>query len=222
MKHVILIISFCSALYTYGQEYRNTITNFEKGTKTFEGGLGFDINSRNTNNNTVNNNFSVSLYPSYGKFIRENLLAGVAINLGYGYQAIENLNSDFSENTNSYNIGLRPFIRKYYILAPGFFIFGQAGLSYSYGWSNSIIEDLNSTINGRGNTHFFSLNAYPGLSFFISPKLALESRLFGLNFFHNKHESSGLYDYNYSSTNLSVGAGLGGINLSLRYFIFPE
>jgi len=221
MKHIILIISICSAFYSYGQEYRNTITNFEKGTKTFDGGLGFDIGGRNANN-TVYNNFSVSKYPSYGKFIRENILAGVALNLGYGYQKIETLNTDYSEITNSYNIGLRPFIRKYYPLAPGFFFFGQASLGYSYGWSTTIFEDLNTNLDGRGNSHHFSMNAYPGLTFFISPKLALESRLFGLSFYHNKYERSGLYDYNSTSTNLSFGAGLGGINLSLRYFIFPE
>ncbi|HMP98361.1 MAG TPA: hypothetical protein PKC24_01180 [Cyclobacteriaceae bacterium] len=220
MRTLIFTICLCSAVYSFGQEYRNTTTVFETSTKSYEGGLGFDISNR-TINNTRYNYFSASLYPSYGKFIRENLLVGVGINLGYGLQTTDNTNSDYFETTNSYNIGIRPFIKKYYNLAPGFFIYGQANARYNYGWLNSEVEDFNFNQSNSGNSHNFGMSISPGISFFISPKFAIESRLFGINFFHTRAKDD-FYSGDYSATNLSVGAGIGGINLALRYFIFPN
>jgi hypothetical protein len=220
MKKSILLICLCSALYSFGQEFRNTTTSFNSGTITFAGGIGFDLYNRKSNNN-IYNTYGASLYPSMGKFVRENLLFGVGLNMGYGYQTNQNSINDYFETTNSYSIGLSPFIRKYYPLAPGFFVFGNVSSGYRYGWSSTVVESNNFNQDGKGNTHNFSLDISPGLSFFISPKLAIESRLFGVSFYHYRMKG-GIYDNKHSSTNISAGAGLGGINLSLRYFIFAE
>jgi hypothetical protein len=120
--------------------------------------------SEQTNHNTT---FSVSV----GKAFKENSVYG--INLSYGNASSNNNdgnNNYYKAKTNLYNAGI--FYRKYKTLAKDFYLFGEAGASYS--GSKNTQTDLSGNKVHITNTTGGQISLAPGISYQLLKKFQVE------------------------------------------------
>jgi hypothetical protein len=145
-----------------------------KGTILLGGDLGFSTYSDKTTSNGTNMGLipsstkftEFSIAPSIGMAIRDNLVLG--LNLGLGYSNETN-NPDSKEN--DYSIGI--FLRNYKYLGSRFYFFGETRLGFSY-------DDATSDDSTGYPTHEetkscnVNLSFSPGVAYALNRKWQLE------------------------------------------------
>jgi hypothetical protein len=134
--------------------------------------------------NTADFNISV------GKAVKENTVVGII--LTYSPYSANNysafgLNGPLRYQDNSYTIGI--FYRKYKSLGKDFFLFGEAGASYSGSSISAKDSTGNKVLTGSGNGG--TINLFPGISYKVSKKFFLDISIPSLIFAQ------------YSKTNIS-------------------
>jgi hypothetical protein len=167
------------------------------------------FNSSNTNHNGTASAYKTSTYdimimPRIGKFLTEKLAIGLDLDLAFNGQKTD-LNP--GSNSNSYGLGLSPFLRFYALRWNKFSVYGEGNLGMSFSISKNKVAGVIS--NGPKNA-LISLGIHPGLSYDISKKISLETSLnflsLGYNYSISKNGSS-----TDKSLNYNFGAGLGNI-----------
>ncbi|MCF2442900.1 hypothetical protein L0657_02945 [Dyadobacter sp. CY345] len=150
-------------------------TKYLGGTVNLTGVHGKSSVSTTTKSNQVNISPEIQL----GKFIKDNRLVGLGV--GANLNLIwfkDNSNTDDYKNKTNYNqFFLSPYIRHYKSLNSKFAIFLNSSVDLSYLSIKSQTDFLSSSENGYG----IALNIVPGISYWITPRFALESDINLLN-----------------------------------------
>jgi hypothetical protein len=116
----------------------------------------------------------ISITPSYGYFVLNNLCVGANVNTLFArstnkpYASVRDLNSD------TQSIGAGPFVRYYLPLDSKLYAFAAA--SYSWRWSQIKYESVDNTgiTTTTIKAPYTMWDAGLGLSYFISPSTAIE------------------------------------------------
>jgi len=162
MKTKILFLSaifFCAAITTNAQ--------INEGKYLLGGGISFS-----TQGNTVNSSKNQSLYTNiqFGKFIKDNTVAGVIFS--YGYTNLGSYNK-----TNSYSAGI--FYRKYKSLAKSFYFFGELDGVYNYSKNTQGIFEIGNMAQ-RYTSNGGSVSLTPGISYSVCKKMQIELSMLNL------------------------------------------
>jgi hypothetical protein len=176
--------------------------------------LGFNSNSQinktdqfiggsiSLGNNFKDKQWSYSINPNYGYFIRENLAVGVGLNL-YG--------AKFSNSYSFYDYGGDVFIKKYYKIDNNNSFFFS--LNYAIGYSH--LEKRNSTYDNINNKVYYiysnqnelKTSIIPSFTFFPTKKLALSLNIGSL-----------MYQYTIDTKTSEINLNLNSIGFGLNYF----
>lgn len=164
---------------------------------------------------TVTNPYSsgwVTVAPTFGKAIREDLVLGGE--LSFGYNKTKYQGSAYQE-TRSNSYGAHVFIRRYRTLGKGFFLFGEArtGMAYNhFRYLSPQSPSLEYTQQGIAA----DISVYPGLAYALTNKLQVEAGFSNLGLIRYSHLSTsgtansagGTSDSFTFSSSLSSNAGL--------------
>jgi hypothetical protein len=206
MKQLFLFVFLLSTFTAFAQ--------FEKGTRTIGinlAGIGFtnyqqsfDLGSIGTSTNT-NNSFNISLQPSMGKFVSNNLLigGGPTVNL----TTVKYTSSGIDYSGNTFTGGVNVFGR-YYFTGEGFLPYVQLNTGAAFGGGS---QDGNlkgtlasgQTYTGKYEEKFksifnFNVGVGAGLTKMLNKNVGLDIGLaYQLNL--RKYNYSALTNYNYSN-----------------------
>ena len=199
----------------------------KKGDIVLGGNLGYTDQSQTVLSSppVTTKSTSLSINPSIGKAIRDNLVLGIdfAYMHGTGDQTPAGTGSS-SQTENGFTAGV--FIRRYKPIGAGFSLFGQAEVSGNYSHSNYAAPSSGIVLS-RYNDYGFALVLAPGIAYALSRKWQIETSLpnfLSVNYQYNKTTQQ----YNSSSPS-SVDGHTFGFSSSLtgndeftvgvRYFI---
>jgi hypothetical protein len=144
----------------------------EKGTKYLGGTINLGGSHYKptlggaTNTNQVNFNPSLQM----GKMIRPNRMIGLEAAASWNIMSYkyENAGIEYKDGMNQSSYTLSPFVRQYKSINAKFAIFLHSALDLSY-------LRLKSQHSDAQNGHGIGLRIMPGLSYWITPRFALES-----------------------------------------------
>lgn len=191
---LLCIITFnCPAQMKKG----NRIIGASIGSIFFNSGtMEVTVPSPTTGYTVKNNSYGISLNPSMGWFITENLVVGTIINTTFKHEKTTN---EASGNTyaevenNSFNIGIGGFARNYFKSSPGKYVpFIQATLTAGSGtlknegffYNGTAYKD---TYSGKGSGIFnFNADLSIGLTKFLNENTGIDISA-GYNFNYNKN-----------------------------------
>jgi hypothetical protein len=193
---------------------------FNQRTLNISGNTSSNLDSNNKN---TNSNFRFTFTPEVGFFISDNFAIGANINLGVYNTTTNSKNltsliyTQTSDNQFTYGLGI--FARRYFKIADKFIFFLNGNISYAI-----ITEKDNLTSNNPGfipptettpNTDKISVNINPGMVYFVTPKLGIEtsfgSLYYNLSTSKNKkvsydnHISNSIYGLNLNVSTFAIG-----------------
>jgi len=192
----------------------------KKGSWLLGGDVDFNIQnaSQPAGNSYTSSSANISLYPSLGKAIRDNLVLGA--DLSYLHSQSKNADPNVPTTTNStfnqYGFGL--FLREYKPLGKGFSLFAQERLGGSYG------DGLPSGSEDFGHSYFLSLGLTPGLAYTVCGRMQLEASLPSLFSIGYSHQKVGSAPNEYKYDSFGAGTNLGSdffsnITLGFRFIL---
>jgi hypothetical protein len=202
---------------------------FSKGTVL----LGGDINFQSsTDKLTVDNapqagttskQTNISLQPSVGKAIQDNLVLGFG--LDFAYSAVPNPGS----NQYQYNeYGAEIFLRKYKELGNRFYLFGESNLGFDYSDLQFDYQPSNEPFSTEIKGYAINLVFTPGIAYAVSHKWQVEIELPSLlyaSYGQSKENDlyTGMPDQHRSTKGFDFGSGLSTttiyLALGLHYVI---
>ncbi len=166
-----------------------SLTSFaqvSKGKWLVGGGFeSFNRTSTMTNPGVENKSSQVSVSPRVGYFFADRWAAGIAPSYSHGKYK----DSLQTSKGNGYSIGA--FVRYYQPIGEKLAIFGSLnGISYAAG-SNEL-DHVDNALSRKNKYRSVGVGAFiqPGIAYFITPKIGLETSFGGLNlgYFNNKGE----------------------------------
>jgi hypothetical protein len=187
-------------------------------------GGNFSAGSSSDKSDGVNRtlkNTNLSFSPSYGRAIRDNLVVGFDLMIGYSSQP---LNATDVSQGNTYGAGF--FVRKYKSLGSGFSLFGQTRVGVDY----QEYQTVNYTTTGAQHSDQRILGVdlvfTPGIAYAVSRRWQLETSFPNLAYISYSHSSStnkqaGQPDFHdkFDSFGVASSLGLYSFSLGLRYVI---
>ena len=224
MRKSILITSVCLSLFciVFSSE-----AQIEKGMKVLGGSVSFS-NSNSKQKDSLsgqsNKGFGFIVNPQIGVFVSNKVCLGVSGFFGYDKW---NYSNYYYSNSNSLkghsmSYGLSPYVKYFKKFGDNFY--GYARGYASFGLQNGYTKSATNTFvptpsESRTTGYNYSAGVGFGLTYFVTPKLALDVSL--ANFGYN-HSSNSLKDKSYDTYNKSSGffsrVGLNGIGLGLNYY----
>ena len=117
-------------------------------------------------------------------------------------------NGGSSQTTDGYGLGY--FIRKYKMLGSGFALFAEGNLGGSYNHYKNTPSAGSGSAETDSKTYGVNLGFYPGIAYFISRHVMLETGFQNLvyaNYGHAKNTTAGVPGYT-SSSGFAIGTGL--------------
>ncbi|MGY6650305.1 outer membrane protein [Wenyingzhuangia sp. IMCC45574] len=217
MKKMLLSVLMFTTLIGFSQE-----KEFESPFKKGRFAIGGTVSFRNNENTRVsqdgideivskNKNEYSTIRPSFGYFIKDNMVVGASLGYGYSKNSSENeYNNGINLNeTNSrfesYSLG--GYVKKYYKLYHRFYFYVSGDANFS------ISDTSDSDSKGKG----FSISFNPGLSWVLNKHLAVKVGFDDvLGYRYNSFEFE-----NGDSSGNELFADLGNSTLSVgfRYFL---
>jgi hypothetical protein len=188
MKRVLffaLLLGFATLQAQNSDEDKRTIS---KGTWNLEGNVGFGFNSSESdylNANQEANGSFISIFPSIGYSVADQWMVGLKTGYGFNKSEIERSNEAVSSENKSESITLAPYVRRYFGLTSNLVAHLQGEMGYLRAWTESVSSDSNRSTS-EVNQYFAAIR--PGLSFFVSDKLALETFIGALQYSSSKNE----------------------------------
>ncbi|MFV0290635.1 MAG: hypothetical protein ACK5IJ_07025 [Mangrovibacterium sp.] len=144
------------------------------------GSLGF---------NTTENLTSFNISPEVGKVVSEKLWVGAKVGFSFSNEEVGSL------ETKTTSFGLTPYARYYMLRLNKFAIAAQGELSY---WMNSTkVGDADSS-----SISSFGFNVYPYLTYDLTDRVVLQTRINGFNFGINSTDSNTSFGFGASSNNI--------------------
>lgn len=170
-KNILLVMLYCFC-FTFSVQ-----AQLQKGTKYLGSTVSFSgYNNRPGKDVDQPTNFNqISFNPSLqvGSFIKDKVMVGVnagaSLYFGWTKSRYSGAFPDFKENRQTYS--LSPFIRHYKSLNPKWAIFLNSSADFFYLRSGMNPLSINVVENGFAA----GVQIIPGISYWISPRFALES-----------------------------------------------
>lgn len=189
MKKVLLFVAFAAISLSSSAQ-------FAKGDSYISGGVGF---SQSKTGSASSSNYAIS--PNYGYFVTNNIAVGVG--LGFGGNTAKNGLGIKTANASALSAGV--FARYYTTPSKAFSFFGNAGVNYT---SNTDKIPATSV-----KTSGFGISVAPGISYFVSNRLAIESTVGSLGYSTSKADLTGAV----STNNFGLNLNLSSISFGLVY-----
>jgi hypothetical protein len=189
MKKVLFIAAFAAISFTSSAQ-------FAKGDSYISGGVGF---SQAKTGSASTSNYAIS--PNYGYFVTNNIAVGVG--LGFGGSTAKNAAGVKTVDASALSAGV--FARYYTTPAKAFSFFGNLGVNYTSGTDKIPATDVKTT--------GFGIAIAPGISYFVSNRLAIESTIGSLGYSTSKTDVTGAV----STNNLGLNLNLSSISFGLVY-----
>lgn len=145
---------------------------------------------------------SYFLLPSIARAVKDDLLVG--LNLTYSHSKGKTGSPVAISTQNIYGLGI--FIRRYKTLGAGFALFAEGDLGGGYTLSNNYTEG--GTKPPANKSYTINAGFYPGIAYFISKHVQLETGLQNLAYIQYAHSKSGQVPTEMKSSTFSVGSGL--------------
>jgi hypothetical protein len=232
MKKLLLVLISFTAFVSYGQ--------FTKGTRMVGvniGSAGFSANSTSFDQegvglSTSKTNFiNVSVSPSMGWFINENVVIGG--NLAINFQNRNYKAGSFADSkTNDLTFGLGAFGR-YYFGSSGFMPYLQASLGGAFGSGKATGNSKNSSYSDKWEENrkgIFNLSAgvSAGITKMLNKNVGLDLGL-GYSFVNSSYNYSAITNRQYVSTNTErletkgkYSNSINGVAVSFGLLIFLD
>ncbi|GLU51753.1 hypothetical protein [Dyadobacter frigoris] len=181
----------------------------QKGTKYVAATINFNgshlaIDNLSSPGDTKYNTFNLNPSFQFGKFVSENKMIGIGIGTNLIFQKVKDTysgqESEYMNNSLRYNIS--PYIRHYKSLSPKWAVFLNSSVVLSY-------IHFKSTYNGeprKTDGYSAGLQLTPGISYWITPRFALETDLNFLSLaagYQQYPTSKSLYFNSAVTTNLT-------------------
>ncbi len=227
LKVIIFSFALCLTVVSNAQ--------IEKGMKVVTGTISYQNNNSKTQdsiNYQDSKSHTIGLSPKIGLFLSDNFCIGIAVplkyssgNNNYTYE-YPTSNNKLSFKTHTFNYAVSPYATYYKKIADKFY--GYISGSVSFGLQNSNnkrvfsytdylspINNSSSIIKTNSYGYNYSANLNFGLTYFISPKVAIEASLGSVGYtgsststkdksYENYIKNSGFY-----SSIVTNGLGLG-------------
>lgn len=156
--------------------------------------------------------FGISISPFAGKFLSEKVAIGIMVNLSGGNS--KNV-TDHTNLSKDFTLGVHPFVRYYFVQWNKFSLFGVGKTGMNFTQSKNFYDGTK-TSKSTGRT--FSINVYPGLSYSLSDKIALESEINILSLGYDYYSSKGETLKSHGSEfTLSGSSDIGYISIGAIY-----
>ena len=205
MKKLILFSSI-GFLCLVGEVHAQLV----KGTKY----LGATVSFYGQNNNAdypqgdkfTYHNFAVNPSLRFGKFVKDNVMLGLDLSPGLALQRNKNrlFETEVKSGTNLMTLGLNPYIRNYKSLSSKWAIYLHSSLNLSYLRLKNFDGDQTDYENG----YSVGFSVRPGVSYWFSPRFALEADVNVLSLGVNYTDFNGNNTFGVST----------GINTSLQQY----
>jgi hypothetical protein len=181
------------------------ITNaqIKKGDVLLGGNVGFSKQTISSASPYTNDQTAFSISPSIAKAVKDDLIVGV--NLTYFHNREKQGGTPYVITTQD-NYGLGFLVRKYKTLGAGFALFAEGDLSGLYELSNNY--DIGDTKPPADKTYSINLGFYPGIAYFISRHVQLETGIQNLAYVQYGHTKMGQAPNEVKSNTFSLGTNL--------------
>lgn len=202
----------------------NVNAQFQKGNKVLGFGLDFTSDSREQNYSPsigrVKSNL-VNISTEFGFAKAESRVNGFYLNLGYGVANTEYVQpSIYTTKSQTVDIGLGYFVRKYMPLANRFYVFGEgsAGAFYSANYFSKLKDPYFQRFGA-------SISIKPGLAYKLKERFLLELRFADLaNIGYTQQEARTGVDNKNVDRHFNIGSRLGlgylnNIGIGARWII---
>lgn len=158
------------------------------------------VNPVSANNPVDQTNFSFT--PSVARAVKDDLIVG--LNLTYTYNKTKSGTPAYISTQGGYGLGV--FVRKYKTLGAGFALFAEGDLGGMYQLSKSYADGGTKPPADKS----YSINAgfYPGIAYFISKHVQLETGLQNMGYIQYAHAKTGQDVAEVKSSTFTVGSSL--------------
>jgi len=173
----------------------------KKGDVLLGGNVNFSTsNVKPTGSGSDATSFAIS--PSIGKAVKDDLVVGLNLNYSHGRSKYGSPATISTGDT----YGLGVFVRKYKSLGANFALFAEGDLSGAYQQSNSYPDGGTKPPANKG--YSISAGFYPGLAYFISRHVQIETGMQNLAYASYVHTKTGDGASESKSNSFNVGTGL--------------
>ena len=175
MKRLVLFTLVATACATLSRAQV-----IEKGKKILGGSVNLDLSfSKDTFSNSAAKDFStfsISLSPTYGKAIRNNLVFGYGLNLGFTTSQQESREAE--DKFRGYNIGGSVFLEKFFDLGKSFYVSGKTATGLHYNRLKQRSYFQNTIVSGsRTSLYSVRLELVPSLGYAINKNFLVQMNL---------------------------------------------
>ncbi len=184
MKKILILTALLTGVCTFAQEVNEGEKLILKsGTFSLGGNLNFGTSSQDfssESSQSVDKNTFFRIQPRFGYFIVNNFEIGIALDYT---QSVANILVQTQPVTDQDNIrstfGVIPYVRGYKSINKKLLLFVQGEAGYNF--FKSELEINSSNLNTL-TIDTFELGVKPGITYFISKRMALEASLGGLTY----------------------------------------
>ena len=206
-----LLLATCIAACTIS----SVDAQIKKGATLLGGQLGFSSTTTDYQSTTPSSvkNSSISISPTFGKALKENLVVGADFTFGYG--KFGNKNSIEQINTG-YGLGF--FIRQYKELGKGFYLFGQGRLGGNY----TRLKQTGALAPAGGEVgkdYNIQLTFYPGIAYSATRRLQLEAGLNNMVAVQYAHSSNLSTKSDGFSLSTSLNSAMSNFTIGFRILL---
>jgi hypothetical protein len=200
-----------------------------KGSFVLGGNLLYDnqkdnITGGQTGSGSTFKSNQLTVNPSIGKAIRDNLVLGLDIAYMHG-NSTSNANGTTSTPSDGFTLGV--FIRRYKFLGSGFALFGQAEIGGGYSHAHAINAPGNMPAADVTNVGSGYLTFYPGIAYALNRHWQIETGLanfLSISYYHSRETTSNTNQPDQIDTrhDFNLTSGLSGndfFTVGVRYII---
>lgn len=223
MKKLLFFTFILFAMQLHAQENLNDKLIIKKGTWNIAGDFSLGVNNSETRFESLtqqpqrdSDRTTVSFFPRAGYAFADNWLVGLIS--GYGFSKVENTDTEigleprfFESRTETLTIA--PYARRYFGLNKNLAVYLQGELGLSKSWTENTGDEIERTTS---NVDEFFVAFRPGISFFVSKKLAFESSFGVLRYSSFDLESNPGAET--ESTNLDFSLNASDLLFGLSYY----
>lgn len=207
------------SVVSYGQ--------LQKGTGMLGGAVGFSSNSNTfdsgNGNDSKTNSFTFS--PNIGYFVKDNWMVGLNTNLYWSNQTIDFdsdvASQDFSAEISTREVGVEPFVRKYFPLGEQLSFFGQLGAGVNTTIVKTDYQGSGAPANPaeEETVNSFQVSTEIGLAFFPKPWLGIELSFVPFRYRNYIQDvSRPQSETNYESDYFEFGVNTSALQLGVNFF----
>ncbi|GGG13326.1 outer membrane beta-barrel protein [Pontibacter amylolyticus] len=201
--------------------YAQTIPQTTQGSIVVSGSVNLsNETSENTSYDPASKNTyrSINLYPSIGYFIQDGLEIGTGLSLRH--QTSISKTEELKQTSRTKTISLSPYVRKYIPLHEQLHLHGTAYASFGIGNTTGKNNQGSSSVVVSTH-HNVAIGAYPGLTYFATPRLGFTATFGSLSYENSREKAKEgqASDWSRRSNYFRADLSPNSISLGLSYFI---